>query len=120
HSRDDVLLSIELVREMRARFGVDAVTFSPYEGGPCEKFQRKPNVFACLDTNYDLSKPERSTVIPVSILCADHRYALWVDLERDRDGKGRGAVLHRKKKGGYFFIDREHSFDEDWLDVAKR
>ncbi len=121
HSRDDVLLTIDLARVLRERFSFDAVSYLAYEGAPCERKQRTPEVFSLLDVNYDASAKERFVRRPWTLLCTDHRCGLWVDLEAYKAGAGRRSVQHVKKLGGHaLYLELDYAWDRAWRDIAAK
>lgn len=119
-SRDDVLLTIELARSFRNKFGLDPLTYSAYEASRLDREQRKPLVFAAQEPNYDLESSEISIVKPVTLLCADSKYALWLDLKKYKEGQGRRSISYVKKFGGDFFITDTHSLEPSWTQVAEK
>lgn len=119
-SREDVILTIELAKLFKEKFGLDPRSYNAYEGLDLDNYQRTPTVFSVVDTNYDLSAKESRTIAPHALLCSDNRCGLWINLERYKSGEGRASISYRKKNGGYLFLDRDHRFPDDWSAVAQK
>lgn len=119
-SREDVLLSIELARVFKSRFGMDPLSYNPYEGAALDREQRKAHVFGILEPNYDLNKAELSVLKPMTLLCADPKYALWIDLQKFKDGQGRRSINYIKKSGNGLFVAAQRDFEPEWPELAGR
>lgn len=91
-SLDDVRLTIALAAAFRDRFGVDALRYDPYEAASLHGTVRSGAVIHALLPNYDLSSAERAVRVPMTLLDANYRYALWIDLTRYAAGGGRGGL----------------------------
>ncbi len=107
HSRDDVLLTIELARALRSRFDFDLLTYNPFEIQAevleLGKSKVAQGLFWGLRPEYDLSSGEQAVKIPFVLLTANHRYVLLVDLEAYLDGKGRESIRWFNMSAGSFF-----------------
>lgn len=119
HSRDDVLLTIELARLLRSRFGADVRAFEAYEAQSHHRNPRRGEVIACYHPGYDLAGAERRSSSPMTLLDASHRYALWIDLERFRSGAGERAISWFNPAIHYMFVDREWRGDATHAELAR-
>lgn len=104
-SRDDVLISISLAKVFKEKFGLDIARYEPYEAADLHRHKGKGMVFYSDFPNYDLSSGGSPARTPMTLLDSDHRYALWIDLDRYRDGLGRGSISWFNQGGSAFFCD---------------
>ena len=93
HSRDDTLLSIRLAKKMRDDFGLNPLTYDPYEVRDTHSTARTGKVVTGAYPNYELNGANSPVInVPMTLLDADHRSAIWVDLTRFAEGKSRGSI----------------------------
>jgi len=118
-SEDDVLLTIELAKTFKNDFGLDLTQFEAYEAGKFHQFARQGHGIASLEPNYDLSIPEISITNVMTLLDADHRYALWIDLARYKEGAGRDSIRWLNQGNSYFFSGGEMKSHEN-LELAPK
>ncbi len=120
-SRSDVLITIELAKAIKERFGVDVRTYEAYEGTFAHRSSRSAEVFVALEPEYDLSKGKISREVPISLLDCDRRYALWINLEKYIAGKGNSSIEFYKFAGsGLVFKDQNRSTDSALIEQAKK
>jgi hypothetical protein len=89
HSRDDVLLSIDLCRRLKKDFSLDLTTYKAYEASSAECCCIFPN-YEMLQASQELS--DRQIIKNCILLSENYRNALWLDLKRYKDGEGRAAI----------------------------
>ncbi len=120
HSRDDVLLTVELAKKYRDQFGSNIIGFSPYQAGSihagAKKEENRGKVFLKRDTQYDLSNSDLFTETPYMFLDATHRYSLWVDIEAFK--KGYKSLRFIKADQGIFFTDAKPVENKEFNKVA--
>ncbi|MCO6431987.1 MAG: hypothetical protein J5J00_14100 [Deltaproteobacteria bacterium] len=104
-ARDDVLLSIELSKLLKERFGLDVRVYDAYEARSLQGRARSGDVYRCRVPQYDLGQNAERVEVPVTLLDCDHRYALWIDLDRYRNGEGRGSIRWYSYSNHPFFCD---------------
>lgn len=117
-ARQDVLLTIDLAREIKERFGLDVCRYDGYEADFAEQTAGRGQVFMALEGNYDLRSPQRCVERPLSLLASDHRGALWIDLKRFKEGAGRGSVNYVTKSTGTLIVQPEPVRDPAWTQTA--
>jgi hypothetical protein len=81
-SRADVVLTIELAKWLKENVGIDVTSFEPYEGLRLHSTARGGTVYTLDTPEYDLSQDDYKISTPVTLLDADGRSALWIDLAR--------------------------------------
>lgn len=81
-SRADVVLTIELALWLKRELGLDVSSFEPYEGLKLHPTARGGTVYNVETPEYDLSQDDYKVSTPMTLLDADGRAALWIDLER--------------------------------------
>lgn len=106
HSGQDVLLTIELARCLLERFSLDVRTFEGYEGR-CSHNVKKGTVYKAYQPNYDPNVKELCASSPVTLLDCNHRYALWIDLEKYKAGLGKESIFWINFGTGALFIEKE-------------
>jgi hypothetical protein len=99
-SRDDVLLSIELMKMLRERFAVCSVTLESYEAATLHV--RGAIAFRA-ETNYE-EGGEPVVAIPMACLDFDHRQALWIDLNRFSAVPEKSSIRWFTKQRHTFFL----------------
>ena len=92
HSRDDVLLSLALARVFRERFALDVLSYDSYEIARIHQSACRHALEWQLQPNYDLGSEEIALRVPMALLDANHRYALWIDLPRYGRGEKRSSI----------------------------
>lgn len=95
HSRADVILTINLCRELHIRFGLHPAKFNPYEAVSTD------TAVVAMVPNYDNAEtPNRFLDRHLGLLSETYRGSLWVDLERYAAGDGRASISWFNKNGG--------------------
>lgn len=107
HSRDDVLLTIELAKKYKERFGASIIGFNAYQAGSVhsglDKSENRGRVIMKREPDYDLASESLFQEKPYMFLDANHRYSLWVDLDAYR--KGEKSLRFIKVDTSAFFTD---------------
>ncbi len=103
-SRDDVIIEIALAQMCAERFGLDVRNYEPYEARKFHAKLRSGEVVYAQGPNYDLALPERSEQMPMTLLDADYRSSLWVDLQAYAKGEGRKSVRWYNVAAKSFFL----------------
>jgi DNA polymerase III epsilon subunit-like protein len=107
HSRDDVLLTIELAKVYKEKFGASIIGFNAYQGGGVhsgiDKSENRGQIIMKREPQYDLGSEALFVEKPFMFLDANHRYSLWVDLEAFK--KGEKSLRFVKADVGPFFTD---------------
>jgi hypothetical protein len=112
HSRDDVVLTIELARVLQKRFGLDVLSYEPFEA---TAWLRNPSAGRILwghSPNYDLSRSQLFERTPLALLEANYRYSLFVNLERFAKGEGRRSIQWFNQAGGALYFGGSASEEE--------
>jgi len=109
HSRDDVLLTIKLAKTLQEKFGLDILTYEPFEAGPWLKAPTPGRIFWMFSPNYSLAQDEvekkgTSERTPLALLEANYRYALFINLERFARGEGRRSIQWFNQAGGALYF----------------
>lgn len=118
-SSADVELTIELAKYLKDLFAVDVRTFEAYGGS---KFHgRRGSIVRRIQPNYDA--PKEPKISHCALLDNNHRYALWIDLERyieakDKKDDIKNCISFLKVEGGEFFIDNEEPISPAWREIS--
>ena len=99
-SRADVELTISLARCLAERFAADVRSFSAYQMKPP---LARGDIRWEMVPEYELASGMPCAVRPIMLLDDNHRYALWVQLDRYRAGEGRRAISWCNKAAGSLF-----------------
>jgi len=92
-ARADVGITIALAQVFRDSFGLDVTRYRSYELSKFHERPRMGDVVGMIYPNYD-SAPgaPRKIVTPITLIEGNDRSALWVDLDRYRNGVGRRSI----------------------------
>lgn len=119
-ARADVHITVALARFFRDSFGLDVTRYRGYE---LLKFHERPrmgDVVGMIYPNYDPTPgAPRRIVTPFTLLEGNDRSALWVDLNRYREGAGRGAIRWFNPGTGWLAAER-YDADEEQLALAQQ
>lgn len=119
-SREDVLLTIELAKIIKSRFGLDITTFTPYEGHQFHKTVRSGKIFFQRVPEYELVSERDFSVIPVTLLDYTASGALWIDLIGYEEGKGKESIFWRNTNDGVLFLEEPAVDPIDFVELAKK
>lgn len=115
HSRADVIITIDLCRELFLRYQLHPATFNSYEPEPgCQA------VVAMLP-NYDMAaNNSRYIERSLGLLSETYRGSLWVDLERYSAGEGRASISWYNKNGGLLLIHSQQSPSDELVRLMEQ
>jgi hypothetical protein len=95
-SREDVLLTVRVAERLRSTYGIDVCTYQSYEALNLHSTLRSGTVYLSLSPEYDLSSDRAVARTPITLLDADHRSALWINLDRFIENpQAPGAIMYR-------------------------
>ncbi len=104
-SRDDVLLTIELAKAYKQKYGANIAGFNAYQAGSLhsdiDKSINRGKIIMKREPDYELTPGKLFSEKPYMLLDANHRYSLWVDLEAF--AKGEKSLRFVKIETGPFF-----------------
>lgn len=103
-SREDVLLTVRIAEWLRDNCDLDATTFESYEGGKLHTTARTGSVYLVEEPEYDLEATSYSAKRPCTLLDADNRSALWIDLDRYAETRDPACILWRSAAKNAFFV----------------
>lgn len=118
-SEDDVLLTIELAKVFRKKFDLDICSFSSYQAVPAHKGPRA-SVYNYFKPNRDLLSDCKAETCPMTLLDADYRSALWIDLERYRKGSGQESIRWFNQQKSAFLTDNKAADFAQYQELAER
>jgi len=118
-SREDVLLTIKVARWLRDSCGLDPTTFEAYEGGKLHSTAKSGAVYIVEEPDYDMHASSFVAKRPVTLLDADHRFALWIDLERYVAAQDPGCIMWRSAAKNAFFVSPQAARDTELSEVAR-
>lgn len=107
-SLDDVLITIKLAKHFATYYGIDVRKWTEYEAGKYEDGRTVVmKVFPEKDAKYhqDEFANNRSNARMVA-LDVDKSYALWIDIDLWKEGKGAEAVSWYSKAYSNFFVEK--------------
>ena len=119
-SREDVILTINVAKRIREMSDLDVTTFDGYEGHSVHSTAGSGAVYLISRPEYDLTESSYVSKTPMTILDANHKAALWIDLDKFGMNGNRGAISWRSL-GKHAFFMSEHSVQDPSLqDLARR
>ena len=118
-SEADVKLTIELAKILEQSYGLNVRAFNAYEG---EALHRAPRgaVFSLKELRYEVGASARFSTVPLTLLDANHRAALWIDLERYKTDQGQGSIRYFQPKTHPFFCEGEQLDDAALNEKARQ
>lgn len=118
-SREDVLLTIRVAKWLRESCNLDPATFEAYEGAKLHSTVRSGAVYLSEEPDYDLHSKSYVAKRPVTLLDADHRSALWIDLDRYVSAQDPSCIMWRSAAKNAFFINSQAVSNTDLAEVAR-
>lgn len=118
-SRADVVLTIKVAEWLNQRCGLNVSTFEAYEGGKLHSTERTGAVYLEERPDYDLSAERWSVKTPVTVLSADAKAALWIDLERYADKQDPSCIMWRSAAKHAFFVSPTAVVDPELQRLAR-
>lgn len=119
-SREDVVLTIDVARKIRDMCGFDVATFEGYEGVSVHSTAGSGAVYMTSRPEYDLSESTYVSKTPMAILDANHKAALWIDLDKYAMSPDRSAIVWRSSAKHAFFMSEQSVVDPHFQDLARR
>lgn len=116
HSLDDVLLTIEVAKEILNRFKLDVRKFHPYQ--PSEQDEKAGEIVYRALPGYELSESAAFNVKPYMFLDGDYRSSLWIDLERFAEKGDESTVRYFNRQQSAFFISPQVPEASDVTELA--
>jgi len=116
-SREDVILTIDLAKVYNDRFGLDVRTYDSYEA---RNIDQKGALIAAEFPNYDLTETAPSVSYPMVILDNDHRYVLWLNLDKYREGLGKRSIRWINKGAGSLIVKDKSYRDAECKKISKK
>jgi hypothetical protein len=118
-SREDVVLTIRVAEWLRRECGIDPVIHEPYEGLQLHSTARSGSVYFLEQPEYDLDVGDFCARTPVTLLDANHKAGLWVDLERYASKQSPECIMWRSAAKHPFFVPPRASNDPDLQRLAR-
>ncbi len=102
-SRGDVLLTIELAKIYKQKFGLDIRTYSAYE---VPTSARVGDIVVGIGPQYDSKAEQAFEATPYVLHDSNQRSALWVNLANYQRGKGRASIAWFGRGSSSFFLPK--------------
>lgn len=118
HSKDDVLLTISLAKLLSEEFRLDVRAFEAYEASALHAKPRTGDVVMTVEPIYTQESCDGDGLVPLTLLDANHRYALWIDLARFEKGQGERSIRWSNPGVHHLFLDREERDVTRWRAIA--
>lgn len=113
-SREDVLLTIKLAAWLKENAGINISTLDAYEGLKLHSTARSGSVYLVSEPQYDLLEDGFVSLKPVTLLDADKRSALWIDLQRYAENPTPVAIFWRSAAKHPFYTTG-HAKEDSYL-----
>lgn len=117
-SREDVVLTIKVAEWLRRECGIPVI-HEPYEGVQLHSTARSGSVYFFEQPEYDLDTDDFCSRTPVTLLDANHKAGLWVDLERYASKQSPEAIMWRAAAKHPFFVSPRASNDPELQRLAR-
>jgi Exonuclease len=112
-SREDVLITIELAKIFLTLFSLDVRNFEAYEASKFHQYGRGNCIIKVHEPEYDLHKEERFITKHLSLLDSDHRYALWIDLDKFKENENEKSIHWFNQASSQIICEEKLVDDED-------
>jgi len=119
-SRADVLLTIDVARWFSDNTGLHIGTFDAYEALRLHSTVRSGAVYVVAEPQYDLAAHDPIKHTPMSLLDADHRSALWIDLDAYAREPSPRAISWRSANRHDLFTSGQALRDDTYISLARR
>jgi hypothetical protein len=124
-SRDDVLLTIDFARFLEDEFGIAISTFEAYEALAMHSNPRSGDVIHQIVPTHALNPEEGSEALPMTLLDASNRDALWINLKRFAEAtspeeESRAVYRTNINKHHFFLPESPLEASSELEKVAKR
>lgn len=110
-SREDVVLSLRVAEWLRRECGIDATELEAYEGARLHSTAGTGAVYLVREPEYVLGLDTHEVRTPVTLLDADHRSALWINLERYSRSQDPTCIMWRSVAKHPFFTNSQAESD---------
>ncbi len=118
-SRADVLLTIRLAEWLKRETGFDVATYEAYEGLRLHTTAGTGAVYFAQEPQYEMAERDFSLRTPHTLLCADHKKALWINLERYAVRQEPSCITWRSAQKSAFFVESQASTDRELQALAR-
>lgn len=118
-SREDVLLTIRLAEWLRRECGLDVRSYEAYEGFALHSTEKSGSVYYVEEPEYDLGEPRFARRVPVCLLEAGGKMALWINLERFAEKPEPKCLMWRQLMKHPFFISQQAAQDPELSRLAR-
>lgn len=118
-SREDVVLTIKVADWLRRECGLDASIFEGYEGVSLHSTARSGTVYFQQQPEYELDVGQVGSKTPVTLLDANSKAGLWIDLERYAATQSPECIMWRSVGKHPFFVDSQASDNADLRRLAR-
>jgi hypothetical protein len=118
-SREDVLLTIRVAEWIRDNCDIDSTAFESYEGGKLHTTARTGTVYLVEEPQYDLETSSYNVKRPFTLLDADNRSALWIDLDRYAETRDPSCIVWRSAAKNAFFVSPKAVSDAELQKLAR-
>lgn len=118
-SRADVLLTIRLGEWLKREVGLDVATYEAYEGLRLHTTAGTGAVYFAQEPEYEMAERDFAARTPYTLLCADHKKALWINLERYAVRQEPSCISWRSAQKSAFFVESQASTDRELQSLAR-
>lgn len=118
-SRADVLLTIRVAEWMKREVGLDVSTYEAYEGLRLHTTAGSGAVYFAQEPQYEMSERDYSVRTPHTLLAADHKKSLWINLERYAARQDPGCITWRSAQKSAFFVEAQASTERELQALAR-
>lgn len=120
NSMDDVILTLEVVREIYKRFDFNLIEYSAYEGISYHRSLKEGVTVEALEIEYDIEKPARHNTLAYTLLDANENAALWINLRRYAETPTREAVQWLRDGSAALYLNPQAKIDDCILKLAEK
>jgi hypothetical protein len=119
-SRADVVLTIELAKWLKCESSeLDVINCEPYEALVLHSTARSGSVYLVEQPEYDLSLNAFSVKTPYTLLDANNKAGLWIDLDRYSEKQSPECIVWRSSAKHPFFISHNALNDSRLAGLAR-
>lgn len=119
-SRDDVLLTIKLAEHLHKNFDLDIRSFNAYQVAYRHQNAKQGDVLYRIKPNYEPKTEDLALFEPMTLLDAERNSALWIDLERYREGQGEKSIRWFSVTSHFFAEAKGKEIQEEHQELAKK
>jgi hypothetical protein len=118
-SREDVVLTLKVAEWLRRECDLDPITFDGYEGLALHSTARSGTVYFQEQPEYALESGQTVSKTPVTLLDANNKAGLWIDLERYAQKQSPECIMWRSAGKHPFFVARQAADDPELRRLAR-